>query len=473
MTIKLLKKNKTGMYAPLIAGGSQVSMNVELEQYCQKPKIKLCASNEWIPNKTGKGTANANGLATDHSQYSIRDGDTFWINNTQISTSGVNSVTEMKVRVQEVMGDSIDATIITDNGVRCLQILMRDNTPDVPILRNGCKGGILKEVLDYTVNNKRNVAFSESTHTAGSRTNTNTVNTRVLADTDSDANTADAEVGSVSTTSTGTDFITNTVGAQQRKDRNQPSTITEGHNGSGYKRGDILRAVGGVSVSNASNPGFANGLGMSIAGLQIARGGYGYGKMDTETGNYQADGSVRITVGGAGQSGYGFEFDADNIQVDPTTGALVGVSFSDGVTTYNGLPAITANNGDKLQGQGYVYNNPPSITIRGGGAEAVATIVWANDTPSLKEEVAVFRVTDVDDTGSIIDLAILHRGLYQTFPGDLNSGVPLEYHVTKSAQALAGGSDFSSISNVSRGVGKGSRLLIFLLRIHDRLYLLL
>ena len=460
MTIKLLKKNKTGMYAPLIAGGSQVSMNVELEQYCQKPKIKLCASNEWIPNKTGKGTANANGLATDHSQYSIRDGDTFWINNTQISTSGVNSVTEMKVRVQEVMGDSIDATIITDNGVRCLQILMRDNTPDVPILRNGCKGGILKEVLDYTVNNKRNVAFSESTHTAGSRTNTNTVNTRVLADTDSDANTADAEVGSVSTTSTGTDFITNTVGAQQRKDRNQPSTITEGHNGSGYKRGDILRAVGGVSVSNASNPGFANGLGMSIAGLQIARGGYGYGKMDTETGNYQADGSVRITVGGAGQSGYGFEFDADNIQVDPTTGALVGVSFSDGVTTYNGLPAITANNGDKLQGQGYVYNNPPSITIRGGGAEAVATIVWANDTPSLKEEVAVFRVTDVDDTGSIIDLAILHRGLYQTFPGDLNSGVPLEYHVTKSAQALAGGSDFSSISNVSRGVGKGGRVFL-------------
>ena len=460
MTIKLLKKTITGLYQPLIAGGSQASMDVELNKYCMKPKIKLCSSNEWIPGKDGASTAGSGAVATDHSQYNLRDGDTFWINDKQISTSGITGVEAMKARVQQVMGDQIDATIITEDGVKCLQILMRDNTPDVPILRNGCKGGILKEVLDYTVNNKLNVAFSETTTLAGTRTNTNTVNTKVLADTDSDANTADSEVGSVSTTATGTDYISNTIGAQQRKDRNQPSTITQGHNGTGYRRGDILRAVGGVAVSQQSNTGFA-GDGMSIAGIQFTRGGRGYGKLDKATGLYQADGSIRITVGGAGTSGYGFEFDADHITVDANTGALVGVAFTDGLRQFMGLQAVTANDGSQLIGTGYVFNNPPTINIIGSGADAVGQVVWANEKPSSKEEVAVFRVTDVDDDGAIIDLAVLHRGLYQTFPGDLNSGVPLEYHVTKNATGTKPGDQtFSSISNTSRGSGTGGRVFL-------------
>ena len=36
------------------------------------------------------------------------------------------------------------------------------------------------------------------------------------------------------------------------------------------------------------------------------------------------------------------------------------------------------------------------------------------------EEVAVFQVTSVGDEGQIRALKIPNRGLYETFPGDLN-----------------------------------------------------
>ena len=50
------------------------------------------------------------------------------------------------------------------------------------------------------------------------------------ADTDPDANTADVEVGRVTTTATGTDFITNTITAEDRRGPDMSTVINVGHN---------------------------------------------------------------------------------------------------------------------------------------------------------------------------------------------------------------------------------------------------
>ena len=467
MTISLLKKNSTGMYGPLIAGASQAALDIPMDEYCMGKKVKFCATNKWID----PGSNGPNGVATGHSIYSVRAGDSFWINSTQITLNGVTDTASMRAAIeQSSLGGTVDVTEVDDgSGGRCVEVRMRDNTPDPIILRNGCKGGELKEVLDYTVNNKKNYAYSESTTLAGTRTSTTNVSTDISADTDSNANTADVKVGSVSTTASGTDYITNTITAQQRLQRKVPSTITQGFNGSGYVFGDILRAVGGVAVSQQSNPAFSGGEGLGIYGISFAKGGFGYGKMNPATGEYENDGSTRIIVGGPGQSGYGFEFDERDIKVDPVTGALIGVSWTDGVTNYNGLPAIPTgnNNGTGLFGQGYVYNNPPSVTIIGKGRKAVGRVIFNSDAPSSAEEVAVFKVTRVDDDGAIVDLKILNRGLYQTFPGDLNSGVPLEYHIQKENSDSSGGGGLSfspaapgTVAPTNRNAGKGGRVFL-------------
>ena len=469
MTISLLKKNKTGMYGPLIVGASQGALSIPMDEYCMGKKVKFCADNKWI-NPGANGT---DGIASSHSIYSVRAGDSFWINNTQITLTGVTSTESMRAAIQQSsIGGAVDVTEIDDGyGGRCVEVRMRDNTPDPIILRNGCKGGELKEVLDYTVNNKKNYAYGETTTLAGTRTSTTNVSTDISADTDSDANTAAVKVGSVSTTASGTDYITNTITAQQRLARKKPSTITQGFNGSGYERDDILRAVGGIAVSQQSNPAFSGGEGLGIYGISFAQGGFGYGKINPATGEYENDGSTRVIVGGPGQSGYGFEFDERDIKIDPTTGALIGVNWTDGVTNYQGLPAIPTGNNDGtgLFGQNYVYNNPPTVTIVGKGRRAKGIVIFNADAPSNQEEVAVFKVTDVDDDGAILELKILNRGLYQTFPGDLNSGVPLEYHVSKlnnDGQASAGGglafspAGVGSVPPVQRSQGKGGRVFL-------------
>lgn len=431
MTIKLLKKNKSGMYGPLIAGGSQAAINIPVNEYCQGTKINFCTNNEWTGGQDGGSTAGSGAIATDHSRYNVRPGDSFWVNDVQISLSGVESATSLVAKIEQHPGlkNNVDVTIVTKNGKRCVEVRYKDNTPDVIILRNGCKGGELKEVLDYTVNNKKDESYSESTTLAGTRTSTTNVSQDISADTDSDANTADVKVGSVSTTASGTDYITNTITADQRRIRKTPSTIRQGNNGSGYERDDILRAVGGIAVSQQSNPAYV-GEGLGIDGIYFANGGSGYGKLNPATGEYENDGSTRVIVGGPGQSGYGFVFNDRQLNVDPTTGALIGVQFSSGADNYNGLPAI-------VSGQGYVFNNPPSITIIGKGRGADGTVIWNQDAPTSAEEVALFKVTNVDSDGAILELALLNRGLYQTFPGDLNSGVPLEYHVNKSEEQTA------------------------------------
>ena len=74
-------------------------------------------------------------------------------------------------------------------------------------------------------------------------------------------------------------------------------------------------------------------------------------------------------------------------------------------------------------GQEYVYNNPPNIVVSGTGTGARFMVEYMSE-PSNIEEVAVFEVTSVGDEGQIRALKILNRGLYETFPGDLNSGIP-------------------------------------------------
>ena len=109
------------------------------------------------------------------------------------------------------------------------------------------------------------------TVTAGPKNKYTDNPTYVNADTDADANTADVEVGRVTTTATGTDFITNTITAEDRRGLDMPTVINVGHNCPGYATGDILRAVGGTAVSRQST------IGVQIAGLKLMSGGQGYG----------------------------------------------------------------------------------------------------------------------------------------------------------------------------------------------------
>lgn len=447
MKITLLKKNKDGIYLPMIRGGSPAALTIPLDEYCNQPKIRFCTQNSWQSGGTGSGSGG------DHSQYAIRGGDTFWIGTTQIDTTGVSSASDMKQRILQAMGDVVTCNITTDSstGKQCVVVALFDNSPDPGILRNGCKGGVLKEVLDYTVNNKLNESFSSETYTAGSRTNTTTVSMDVRADTDANANTAPEKVGSVSTIASGTDYITNTITARQRRAANDPTTITVGHNGSGYEIGDILRAVGGTAVSGRSRPG------MKIHGIKLINGGKGYGYIN-ENGDYQLESnSVKITVGGVGNKGYGFELDTSGLSVDPSTGKLScsSVTYAGTGGNYNGLRALQANDGSFLEGNEYVFDDPPDVNVIGPGEGAKFQVMWSNTEASEKEEVAVFKVTRTGDEGQIEDMRLLNRGLYETFPGDLNSGVPLEYHISKGDQA------FSTTPTVgSRGRGKGGRVFM-------------
>ena len=457
MKLKLLEKTKTGVYIPKIGGGSPVELEIPLEEYCIRPKVRFCASNEWInPQGVDGSGANSEGsLSIDHSQYKIREGDTFWVGTTQISTVGVGSATDMAAEIRKQMGDKVNVNVVTnDDGTKCVRVAFRDTSAGVPILRNGCKGGILKEVLDFTVNNKEDRSYSETTVTAGSRTNTQQTTTYVNADTDADANTADVEVGRVTTTATGTDFITNTITAEDRRNRDAPTTISVGHNGSGYAVGDILRAVGGTAVSRQSMPT------QTIAGLKLVRGGSGYGYWNNEVGEFRFDPTtVKITVGGPGTPGYGFEPDLFGLDVDPITGALTCNYDPIFGTGGRGLPAIPGLTGEK-----YVKNDPPVINITGTGIGARFEIEWGlGGSASKKEEVAVYKVTSVGDEGQIRALKILNRGLYEPFPGDLNSGIPLEYHTAKTGPGPDGKPVTASIGSTptgSTGSGKGGRVFM-------------
>jgi len=424
MEIKLLEKTKTGVYQPKKGSKGDISLRIELEEYCRQTKVHFCTDNTFMTD----GADTAGPGETDHSRYAIRGGDTFWVGDTQIDTTGVLSASDMKARIQQAMGNKVNVNVTNDpdTGQKCVRVAFKDNSVGVPILRNGCKGGVLKEVLDFTVNNKDNRSFSENTYTAGTRTSTTTVNTLVNADTDSNVDTPDVNVGSVSTTATGTDFITNTITAEGRRRSDNPSTITVGHNGSKYRVGDILRAVGGTAVGNTSKPG------MQIAGLVLERGGFGYGVWDENSQRYVLpEGSVQIRVGGPGESGYGFEPDMSDLRVNPITGELdcawqVALGDANSPGGKRGLLAIQGLTGEK-----YIFNDPPSITITGLGTGARFSVAWLNSKPSDVEEVAIFKVTSVGDEGQIEDMKILNRGLYETFPGDLNSGIPLEYHTTR------------------------------------------
>ena len=459
MTLKLLEKNKSGIYQTKMGAGSAASMEIDLEQYCNTPEVSFCATNQ---DTTIDGVFKAN---DDNSRYTFRNGDTFWIEDKQINLSGVFSATDMKNAIYSQLGqDAVNVNIDYKNGSPCVTVTFKDNRPSVPILRNGCRGGVLKEVLDFTVNRTDNRTFGETTTTAGSRTSTTNVTTYVNADTDSDANTADVEVGRVSTTATGTDFITNTITAEDRQRRNRPSTITVGHNGEGYQVGEVLRAVGGVAVSKKSVPG------LSILGLKIINPGTGYHRFENGEFVFNPNTDIKITVGGPGSSGYGFTPDMFGITVD-SQGGLKGVSnviFAEpngAPNEFGGIPAIPG-----LVGENYVLDNPPAINVIGAGEGAQFEIIW-DPKPSqitAADEVAIFQVTSVGDQGEIRDMKCLNRGVYETFPGDLNSGVPLEYHRERGTGQEAEDAVISSTDYGNKqpplyrnlGSGKGGRVFL-------------
>ena len=69
----------------------------------------------------------------------------------------------MAERLRVQLGEKVNVNVVDkQDGSKCVKVAFRDRSSGIPILRNGCKGGILKEVLDFTVNNKEDRSYGET-----------------------------------------------------------------------------------------------------------------------------------------------------------------------------------------------------------------------------------------------------------------------------------------------------------------------
>ena len=445
MKITPLKKNEAGDFvthpAVLFEGDGTI---VSLDANCNKPRWGFCGDTS-VTGDTTVGYL-----------------DQIIVNSTPITFQS-NTISGMAAEIAAALGDTADVNVFVENGVQCLNVVSKNNQPNTTYLRNGCKGGNLKEVLDFTTNRDANKTFGETTVQAGSVTQTNTVTTKVSADTDMDANTEPVHVGDVSTTSTGTDIIYNTTTAQDRIGQDRPSSISMNFHGSNYRVGHKLRAVGGVAVQDTSLPTAV------VNRVLIVDGGQGYGEYQDGVGYVMspqiATQLIKLRIGGSGQSGTGAKAYINQLTVDPVTGAL----RSTNPPNSDGLYYLDM--ADK--GAQYIQNNPPTVAIlgNGNGARMVAdTRIFDADgnditgaTQTATERVAVFEVTGVDNQGAITKLAVLDRGLYQTFPGDLNSGIPLEYNVDSGDGTAPGGgqnADGENLRHSGAQSGQGARVFM-------------
>jgi len=300
----------------------------------------------------------------------VGEGDTFSINGESISLSGA---TDINVIAQEIAAavDSVNVYVTKDptTGESCM--IVRNKVDDPMVIRNGCAGGVYKEVLDYTLRKDQQVCFNKDVVT--SETNTSYTN-------DTNGN----------PTSSRTTFVTNTITAESNLQADKKTSVCI-MGGTGYEPGDVLRVMGGIPV-------VSEGIG-GVEKISVKNNGAGY-EID----------SLRIIIGSPGQPGSGAVVDYANIELTQNGGI-------------KSIPLL-----DK--GFGYSTDNPPQVIIRGTGTGAYGFAKVYREKPYV-EKVARFIVDDVDENGSIRKINVMNRGLYKVFPSDLDSGVPLQYDIER------------------------------------------
>jgi hypothetical protein len=351
---------------------------------------------------------------------SLVPGDEFTINNKSITVKGTPAGTLREIECAQGFGYTASQAI--KGGKKAIKISSCSTAPIT--LRDGCRGGAYKEVLDFHIVRsfqqlglKTNSFISESDANLVETTTTGTYPVGL---------TSTATTGQVNTTTTSDgNVITETPATTSN------TTFT---GGSGYSAGDRLRIVGGTPVASPFG---------SIRELCIENGGA----------NYTSQGNVKVFVGDGTTPGAKSE--------------VAGVTLN----SQNGIATITLSEG----GYGYDPSRPPVIRIVDVGAgsldengEARPQILPAKVRPIIKTEamnaqgvyvetrgtpdrVAKFEVSAVDpDTGAILGLRVIDRGVYKEFPSDLSTGIPLEYDYPNIGDSASnGGSGLGDIDPIT------------------------
>jgi hypothetical protein len=347
----------------------------------------------------------------------------------------------------------------TINGETCISVknLIRDQM----ILRNGCKGGVLKQVLDYSVQRDQQNCF----HPDGA-------SPREIENTTSVAkarNAAGASVDNPGRTQTITALpkyknagATNT--AEENRRAGKLASICESK-GQGYKAGDLLRVVGGTPTSESSV------LRTQVVALRIINAGAGYlggQSIELQVNTTDATSSpLRYDI-----SQLGFDENGGlrgvNVSLDNENTAQYGKVIPGGIPGAGLIPMVIKANGD-IDGGLYNKKHAPTITVKGSGTGAVVVPVMGYDNDDLfVERPAKFMVTEVDAQGGIVDLSVQDRGIYEQFPSDLDQGVPMEYDVERpihgaaNKQANKKTMGNPAVLGTAGGPGKGRGARIFL-----------
>ena len=369
ISLTALKKNSvSGTVSP-------VASTVHVPICKPKARVKICGQTKMV----GKG-------------------DTFFINGDSIKLSGATNLNAIK---NEILSQttSVNVLITVDPATKEKCLMIRNKLSDPMILRNGCAGGIYKEVLDYSIKQDNQVCFNKETIT-GPTTLTNS------ASGGGDATIVGSSVAS---------YTTNTITADQNKQGLIKNNICVTA-GTGYNPGDVVRVMGGTPVVSQGTSG--------IVEFVVNNPGSGYSGAGIAT-------PVTFKIGQRGEPGSGATVNYNSITYDSNGGI--------------------ASVGLLLEGSGYSIDNPPTVTVKGPGRDAIISA-------KLKEQVAVekpakFIITGVDADGGITDIQVIDRGIYKIFPSDLDSGVPIQYDIKRAQNGADPSETLGTLSTAGSGTG--------------------
>ena len=274
-------------------------------------------------------------------------------------------------------------------------------------IRDGCAGGVYKEVLDFHVVRGFEQTVTETSNTAVLPAMAAGGNSALTYDVAYGLMNAD---GNIYATIGGAGQVTQDTGLVLSSSTSGRST-----GGSGYQVGDRLRLVGGTPVSDPYG---------SITELCI----------DSPGSGYSDSANIKVYIGDGNA---------------PGSGATAGTVILDG---NGGIKEIYMVKG----GEGYDVTRPPPVRIidlndNGTVISATATAKVSGYGASVPPRVAKFVVTSVDAVGTITSLQVIDRGIYKVFPADLTMGIPLEYDFVNLGDETGQDSD----GNFIQGTGLG------------------
>ena len=349
-------------------------------------------------------------LFTEGDANGLTPGDSFIINNKTITIPAQPD--QFLNQIECSGGSGYTTSTTTSNGQPAVKVSSCGSAPIT--VRDGCSGGVYKEVLDFHIVR----SFDQLAVTAAA------FNSESDADGVTTTTTGSHPVGLTATVSSGAVSTTTTSSGNVITQTPITKSTTNFTGGSGYVVGDRLRVVGGTPV--ATPYGKIMELCVEIPGA-----------------NYSSAGNVRVFIG------------------DGTTAGSKAEVGRVELTESGGISSITIKN----SGYGYDPANPPVIRIVDVGAGStsspalpakVSPVIKAGTldsrgevvgVPGTPDRVAKFEVRAVHpETGSILALKVIDRGVYKEFPSDLSQGIPLEYDYPNIGDGIAeGGSGLGAV----------------------------